>query len=124
VVAATHNAAVARARPIAVALRRGAILAIVVAAEAKSSLLDSEPLEAGALRGARDGRHIAGTRPVPSIAFLSAVGVAPIPVVCRPIRAEEHRQGPWACILVTPNVHRRTSPQHRAVGGDTREARW
>ena len=120
--ATTHNAAVASARHIAVALRRWAVLPIVVAAEASITGLDSEELEAGALRGARDGRHITGTRPVPHTAFLSAVVIA-IPAVGS-IRAKPHRQVPWASILVTRNVHRSTSPQRRAVGGDIREARW
>ena len=123
IVATTHNAAVASARHIAVALRRGAVLVKIVAAEARISALNSEELEAGALGGARDGRHIAAIRPMPIIAFLPAVVVA-TPAAGRPIRAEEHRQVPLVPILVTPNIHRRTSPQRRAVGGDIREARW
>ena len=53
---ATYNAAIASARHIAVALRRAAVVAVVVAAEAIITGLDSEPLEAGALGSARSGR--------------------------------------------------------------------
>jgi hypothetical protein len=52
----THNAAVARARDIAVARQREAVVAIVVATEAIKTVLDPEELEAGALAGQRTQR--------------------------------------------------------------------